>query len=158
MNPKTIEEKQLNDEKDVHPFAKLALSPVKPSLVLESGDVTSLCSAVNDLKESNKADEFKKLILGANNFESNSSICDFLRDDSYSYLAQIINDSGSIDQLSRHNTVAKMKKKRIDRNADFDEQLDKQYAKALRESSYRYLSDIIRTGKTEKNLNSLLQN
>ncbi|GME68085.1 unnamed protein product [[Candida] boidinii] len=158
MNPKTVDEKQLHDEKDVHPFAKLALSPVKPSLVLESGDVTSLCSVVNDLKESNKADEFKKLILGANNFESSSSICDFLRDDSYSYLAQIINDSGSIDQLSRHNTVAKMKKKRIDRNADFDEQLDKQYAKALRESSYRYLSDIIRTGKTEKNLNSLLQN
>ncbi|OWB72663.1 hypothetical protein B5S31_g2382 [[Candida] boidinii] len=158
MNPKDIKETISDGEKDSHPFAKLALSPVKPSTVLESGDVTSLCSAVNDIKESNKADEFTKLILGSNNFESSNSICDFLRDDSYSYLAQIINDGGSIDQLSRHNTVVKMKKKRIDRNSDFDEQLDKQYAKALRESSYRYLSDIIRTGKTEKNLNSLLQN
>ena len=158
MNLKDIKEKISDGEKDSHPFAKLALSPVKPSTVLESGDVTSLCSAVNDIKESNKADEFTKLILGSNNFESSNSICDFLRDDSYSYLAQIINDGGSIDQLSRHNTVVKIKKKRIDRNSDFDEQLDKQYAKALRESSYRYLSDIIRTGKTEKNLNSLLQN
>ncbi|ODV84356.1 hypothetical protein CANARDRAFT_29230 [[Candida] arabinofermentans NRRL YB-2248] len=119
------------------------------------GDQTSLCSALNDLRDTTAGEALLNVMSGRQNNSkrlfSNSTVSSFgasglVNDTSYAYLAGFLDGDITIGAIREHEPVVK-------RNEEID--YDALYARGIKDSSVGYLAGFIGSGRTEYDLHAL---
>ncbi|QPG75932.1 hypothetical protein FOA43_003318 [Brettanomyces nanus] len=101
----------------------------------DSADETSMCSALEDLKDTSQAGIIVQLADGKLlPSDSTTSICDLIGDDSYDYLGHILAGEIAIGD----ETICGTKISEVNETIDSD--YNRAYSESLRESSFQYLA------------------